>query len=113
MTLFILFFALKVNVFVVSCLLVMFKWESIRKAVLPKVYYVWENAQKNKMEHLLKENNFLILNLTIFFTLVFICLLKLGLKTWYSVWVFVFGFLYILFRKARIQKGFRFLEKYI
>lgn len=109
--LFILFFALKLMFLLLVVFLVMFKWENIRKEVLPKFYYVWENAQKNKIEHLLKEKNFLILNLTIFFTLVFICLLKLGLKPWYSVWVFVFGFIYILFRKANIQKGFRFLEK--
>lgn len=88
----------------------MFKWESIRKAVLPKFYYFWENAQKNKIEHLLKENNFLILNLTIFFTLVFICLLRIGIRPWYSVWAFVFGFLYVLLKKANIQKGLRFLE---
>lgn len=103
-------FVLKLMFLLCIIFLVIFKWESIRKIVLPKFYYVWENAQKNKIEYLLKENNFLILNLTIFFTLVFICLLKLGLKPWYSVWVFVFGFLYILFKKANIQKGFRFLE---
>lgn len=110
MTLFILFFALKLMFLLCIIFLVMFKWESIRKIVLPKVYYVWENAQKNKIEHLLKENNFFILNLTIFFTLVFICLLIIGIRPWYSVWAFVFGFLYFLLKKANIQKGLRFLE---
>lgn len=76
--------------------------EKLRKTILPNHYYIWEEKIKERLAQCLKENINFVLLITLFFTFLFVFLLYVGLKPWYSVWVLLLGFLFVFLKYRKI-----------
>lgn len=85
-----------------SVILVLYFWETLRKKLLPKSYYCWEENLRSSLEKKVKENIFFVFFLTLLFSFLFVFFLYIGIRPWYSIWVFVFGFLVIVIRKINL-----------
>lgn len=82
------------------------KLEPLRKKVLPKNYLALEERQAEEIKKVLDKKSIYIFLLTLFLTLLLVISFFMygKVSVWYSVWVVVFGFLYLLFKKWKSGK---------
>lgn len=88
------------------------KLEPLRKKVLPKNYLALEERQAEEIKKVLDKNSIYIFLLTLFLTLLLVISFFMygKVSVWYSVWVVVFGFLYLLFKKWKRGGFYSFLS---